>query len=193
MRRCKQCKSPIPPAAKCTDFIGKKGFCSVDCASEWGKQAAITKREREYRKSRAEARDRLKTRSDHAREAQEQINRYVRLRDSGKPCISCGKPDDGSHQRHASHYRSVKACPQLRFNLRNIHTSCMQCNSHLSGNILEYRIRLVEQKGQAFVEWLESQNGSRRYDIEYLKRLKAVFRKRANRLKKRLDTQNAVK
>jgi hypothetical protein len=69
----------------------------------------------------------------------------------------------------------------------------MQCNSHLSGNILEYRIRLVEQKGQAFVEWLESQNGSRRYDIEYLKRLKAVFRKRANRLKKRLDTQNAVK
>lgn len=182
MRRCKICKTPIEPAAKCTDFVGKKGFCSVDCAATWGQKAALTIRERNYRKDKAEARETLKTRSDHATEAQKAFNEYIRLRDHKLPCISCNRHHDG--QYHAGHYRSTKAAASLRFNLFNVHKQCQPCNTHLSGNVVEYRINLVKRIGQARVDWLESQNEPRRFEIDYLKRLKAVFAKKVRIIKK---------
>jgi len=99
------------------------------------------------------------------------------------PCVSCDKPDDGSHQRHASHYRSVKACSRLRYDERNIFASCAQCNAHMSGNLLEYRIRLVSRYGQERVDWLESQNGVTRYTIEDLKRIKQEFKDKLKELR----------
>jgi len=113
------------------------------------------------------------------------VNKYVRLRDKGKPCISCGKLDDGTHQRHASHYRSTAACSSLRFNTKNIYASCQQCNTTKSGNLIEYRISLIKNHGEELVHWLESQNDVVRYDIEYLKRLKKIFNKKI-RLKEKL-------
>ena len=188
MRRCKHkpCGKEIPAARRCEDIIQKKGFCGMDCLQVHAREKAQKRRESENRKDIRQRREKLKTRSDYAREAQQAVNAYVRLRDYGKPCISCDKPDDGSHQRHASHYRSVGACPSLRFNLKNIHASCQQCNTTKSGNIMEYRIRLKRNHGEAFVEWLESHNGEARYSIEYLKRVKTVFNKRVRKLKKRM-------
>jgi 5-methylcytosine-specific restriction endonuclease McrA len=111
----------------------------------------------------------------------------VRIRDRGKPCVSCGKPDNGTHQRHASHYRSVGACSSLRFNLKNVYASCQQCNTSKSGNLLEYRIRLKARYGESLVEWLESQNEPKRFEIEYLKRLKTLFNKKTRTIKKRYN------
>lgn len=188
-RRCKysQCKAELPPARQCTDYMQKKGFCNVDCATKCGMERAQKSAEKRKRKEVREAKERIKTRTELAREAQAAVNAYVRLRDMGKPCISCDKPDDGTHQRHASHYRSVGACSSLRFNLKNIYASCQQCNTAKSGNIIEYRIRLVNRYGTEFVEWLESQNGQARYSPEYLKRLKKVFNKRVRIMKKRYN------
>jgi hypothetical protein len=182
MRRCKQCRIEIPPAAKCTDFISKKGFCGIDCAAAWGQKAVITKREREYRKSSAEARDRLKTRSDWIKEAQAAFNAYVRERDAGRPCVSCGNSTGA--KMNAGHYRTTKAAPNLRFNLKNCHIQCEHCNSWLSGNLISYRQALLSRFGSQYVEWLESQNETRRYDVDYLKRLKAVFIKRKKHLER---------
>lgn len=154
--------------------------CSPSCA------LAIV-RENKGKKARADnrkAKERLKTRSDWMREAQTAVNWYIRERDRGRPCISCDKPDNGQHQRHASHYRSVGACSSLRFNAWNIHASCATCNAVLSGNLIEYRIRLIRKVGQDRVDWLESQNALVKYDIEYLKRMKRIFNKRARRLKR---------
>jgi hypothetical protein len=180
MRRCKQCRSEIAPAAKCNDFIGKKGFCGIDCASAWGASVAITKREKAYRLETQAKRERLKTRSDHAREAQEAVNAYVRLRDALKPCISCQRYHTG--QYHAGHYRTVKAAPQHRFNVLQIRKQCSVCNSHLSGNITEYRINLVRLIGAERVERIEYDNNPRRYEVDYLKRLRSVFKKRVKHL-----------
>jgi hypothetical protein len=145
------------------------------CALEAGRLA----REKKARiKSKAD-KERIKSKADWMREAQTAVNAYVRARDKGKPCISCDKPDNGSHQRHASHYRSVGACSQLRFNTWNIWASCAQCNGVKSGNLIEYRIRLVPKLGATRVDWLESQNGVTRYSIEYLQRIKKLFAKRA--------------
>ena len=136
-------------------------------------------RDKRERKANAEQKLRLKPKRQWMIEAQHAVNAFIRVRDNGKPCISCDKPDNGSHQRHASHYRSVGACSSLRFNTWNIHASCATCNSVLSGNLIEYRIRLVKKEGAERVEWLEGQNGIVRYDIEYLKRVKRIFKKRA--------------
>ena len=171
-KTCKVCKEKFTP------FMSTAVVCSTMCAIKF----AESKRVKEFRKETKILKDKIKTKAQWAKEAQAAVNAYIRARDSGKPCVSCGKPDNGQHQRHASHFRSVGACSSLRFNTWNIHASCMQCNSILSGNLIEYRIRLKGKVGVDRVEWLESQNDITRYSIDYLKRIKKIFTKRAKRL-----------
>jgi hypothetical protein len=76
----------------------------------------------------------------------------------------------------------VKACSALRFNPRNIHSSCAQCNTHLSGNLIEYRKRLVERFGPEEVEWLESQNSIVRYTIDELKAIRDEYKQKLKAL-----------
>lgn len=135
--------------------------------------------------------EKLKSRADHAKEAQAVINRYVRLRDAHLSCISCDKPPSWGGQWHCSHFRSVGAAAHLRFNLWNMNKSCSQCNSHLSGNIMVYRPRLVEKIGAEKVEWLECNRDLVRHEITYLKRLKAVFAKKCRRLEARIQCNAA--
>ena len=185
MRKCKLTKQPIPTFSKSETLWHKKGFSSIDAMVEYGKSAAKTARERQHKQETKTRKNKIKTKTEWLTEAQAAVNAYVRIRDRGKPCVSCGKPDNGTHQRHASHYRSVGACSSLRFNLKNVYASCQQCNTSKSGNLLEYRIRLKARYGESLVEWLESQNEPKRYETDYLIRLRDVFRKRVNQLKKR--------
>ncbi len=143
---------------------------------------AAAKVERDSIKARKEA---IKTLADLKREAQTAINRYVRARDFRAGCISCDKPANWGGQWHASHFRSVGAAPQLRFCLWNIHKSCSVCNNYLSGNIREYEIRLREKVGAEKLGYLLSENGVRKYNREYLARLKRVFSRKARRQENR--------
>ena len=93
---------------------------------------------KQERKELREAKQRIKTRAEWLKEAQSEVNRYVRLRDKDLPCISCGRFHNG--QYHAGHYRTVGSAPELRFELSNIHKQCAPCNNHLSGNIVNYRL-----------------------------------------------------
>lgn len=166
-----------------------QSVCGPRCAVA---MAIATRKKNEAKKAkqeRAEIRqqkERLKTRSDYMREAQVVINRYVRLRDARMGCVSCDKTASWQGQWHASHFRSVGAASQLRFNLWNIHKSCSVCNNHKSGNIMHYRPALIEKIGADRVAWLESANHKAEYDIEYLKRLKRVFSKKCRRLEAKL-------
>ncbi len=188
MRKCRRqsCRTPLP-TAKLSDKWQAKGFCSCDCMAGHGMDKAQEARERQHKQETKTRKDRIKTKTEWLTEAQAAVNAYVRIRDRGKPCVSCGKPDNGTHQRHASHYRSVGACSSLRFNLKNVYASCQQCNTSKSGNLLEYRIRLKARYGESLVEWLESQNEAKRFEIEYLKRLKALFNKKTRTIKKRYN------
>jgi isocitrate dehydrogenase kinase/phosphatase len=53
-----------------------------------------------------------------------------------------------------------------------------------SGNVVEYRIRLVDKIGQERVEGLEQSNKVRTFDIDYLKRVKRIFSRRARHYKR---------
>lgn len=150
--------------------------CSVRCAIK----VPVLKRkaERADTKARKEA---VKTRRQWLDEAQTAVNRYVRLRDAALGCVSCDRPPSWGGQWHASHFRSVGAASAVRFNLWNIHKACSICNNWKSGNLSEYEPRLRARIGDDRVEWLRSQNQLAAYPVEYLKRLKGVFNKKAKR------------
>ncbi|EMN1229850.1 recombination protein NinG [Enterobacter roggenkampii] len=147
--------------------------------------------EKEGRKRRKAKRESLKSKSQWDKEAQSAFNRYIRIRDEGKPCVSCGNPLIGKSNYltgsaiDASHYRSRSAASHLKFNVFNVHSACTRCNRQLSGNAVEYRIRLIHRIGLKRVERLEADNAPRRFDVTYLKRVKAIFSRRANALMKR--------
>lgn len=191
--RPKQCKNTACATKFIPQRLGQK-VCSPACglatkdmnAGRAHKALAdIGRQEIKVRK------EKLKSRSDYAKEAQAVINRYVRLRDAHLGCVSCDKPASWGGQWHCSHFRSVGAAPHIRFNLWNMNKSCSQCNSHLSGNLAGYRPALIEKIGQARVDWLESNQTVARHDIPYLKRLKAVFAKKLRRLEARIQCSAA--
>ena len=97
------------------------------------------------RKAMAQMRERVKTASQWRNELQTLFNRWVRLRDKDKGCISCGKPLVGKYD--AGHFYSVGAYPSLRYHPDNCHGQCTLCNQHLHGNLLEYHERLVIRIG----------------------------------------------
>jgi len=177
MRKCRQCRGPIPSKKDCTDPVTNGGFCDIDCLYLHANKKTVAALEKRKRKEHAERKESIKTKAEHAREAQAAFNAWIRARDQGLPCISCDKPDDGSHQRHASHYRSRGACPEIAYEPLNVYTSCAQCNTMKSGNILEYRIRLVKKIGQSAVDWLEGPHEAKRYTIDELKEIKARYRR----------------
>lgn len=173
-KKCKQCKSKFKP------YNTTQVVCSPKCALMLVEKQNKKAFNAETRKRKAK----LKSRADWLREAQQAFNAFIRVRDHNLPCVSCGKPNDGSHQRHASHLRSVGAATHLRFNLFNVNASCAQCNNIKSGFIVGYVNRLPDKYGQDKVDWLMNANYERRFDIEYAKRIKRIFGKRARLYKK---------
>lgn len=179
--------------------------CSFECASAIGKEQTAKAREAAKQKAaqrqrteekagrqrRKAKRESFKTKAQWDKEAQSAFNRYIRIRDEGKECVSCGNPLIGKSNYltgsaiDASHYRSRGAASHLKFNVFNVHSACTRCNRQLSGNAVEYRIRLIDRIGLERVERLEADNAPRRFDVTYLKRVKAIFSRRANALMKR--------
>lgn len=134
---------------------------------------------------RGEARRRVKTRGDHIQELQAAFNEWVRLRDAGRPCISCGSYRG---DWHAGHYRSVGSEPALRFEPDNAHLQCARCNTYLAGNLTAYRSNLIEKIGLDRVEWLEGKHPPQKLTIADIQEMKVSYRQKIRELKKASDT-----
>lgn len=172
-KKCAHCRSlfqPINSLQKC---------CSVPCAIAYAKaeKEKADKKELQVRKLK------LKSRGEWLKEAQTAFNAFIRERDKGQPCISCGRYHTG--QYHAGHYRSVGACPELRFDENNCHLQCMPCNAHLSGNIVNYRPALIAKIGLAQVEWIEGPHEPVKLTIEQIKEIKSTYQRKLKELKQR--------
>jgi hypothetical protein len=85
----------------------------------------------------------------------------------------------------AGHYRSRGSAPHLRFDERNVHAQRKQCNRYDSGNVVGYRIGLIERIGLEAVEALECDQTSRDHSIEALKAIKAKYSALARELEKK--------
>jgi DNA-binding protein H-NS len=159
-----------------TPFQTTQRVCSIPCAVKHAEASATKKMRQEIR----QAKEALKTRQDWIREAQRWVNKYIRLRDKAEPCISCGRHHQG--QYHAGHYRTTAAAPQLRFNEDNIAKQCQPCNVHHSGNLLEYRKRLIQKIGVERVEALENDSTIKRWTIEELQEIKKIYKQKCKEL-----------
>jgi len=172
-RKCKVCREVFTPVKPMQTVCGHE--CALTLVKAKREKADKAAKSAE-RKAYCEQRAKIKTRAQWMKEAQAAVNRYIRLRDDGLPCISCGRHHQGVY--HAGHYRSVGAAPELRFNELNIHKQCQPCNVHLSGNQIKYRAGLVDRIGVDRVEWLESNHPQKNYTIDDLKSIKAEYNER---------------
>lgn len=151
--------------------------CGWKHAIEYVRISKEKKQAKEVRKSR----ERLKTRGEWLKDAQASFNAYIRERDKDLPCISCGRFHQG--QWHAGHYRPTSIASALRFSEDNVHKQCQPCNTHLHGNIIEYRINLGKKIGIDKLDWLEGVHESVKYSIEDLKRIKSIYKQKLKELK----------
>ena len=94
----------------------------------------------------------LKTIPHLTKDAQQVFNKYIRTRDEGMVCISCGS--DKANQ--AGHWISVKQSSALRFHEWNVNLQCAGCNLYLHGNQVMYRVGLVKKIGEKALCELES-------------------------------------
>lgn len=161
-------------------------FCSYEHASSHAIEKSKAVKAKKDRKQVAEKKKSLLTVRDWIKKAQVAVNAYVRLRDQGKPCVSCGSMPESKigGSVDAGHYRSRGAASHLKFNLYNINGQCVKCNRYNSGNAVDYRVSLINKFGIDIVERLENDNEPKKFTIEYLERLQKVFLKRARHLKK---------
>lgn len=182
LRKCTICKAPYEPRSAWAKV------CGPECAEKHAAAVLVRQKAKAQRQERAQdkiKRDSMKTKPQLIREAQTEVNKYVRLRDEGLPCISCGisYSSDRNDVWDAGHLRSAGSSPGTRFNTLNIHKQCVRCNQYLSSNALKYRIALIEKIGLDMVEKIESHPGVSKFSHDYLIRLKIIFRKRIKHLK----------
>ena len=97
--------------------------------------------------------------------AQSVFNKWIRERDKELGCISCGAKVD-----HAGHYFSSGHYSALTFDEDNVHGQCLRCNNFMHGNLINYRMGLVDRYGDKYVINLEkkSRNKIAKYSREQL-------------------------
>ena len=164
-KKCKACGEKYQPDRPLTEV------CGVKCAIELAK----IKREKKQKKKDRERLAELRPLSHWLNETQKVFNEYIRLRDSGEPCISCGTMV--TNEWCAGHYRTRGAASHLRYSELNCHKQCNRyCNLELSGNIINYRPRLIKKIGLEAVEALENDNTPKSWTREELEELRKVYR-----------------
>lgn len=163
MPKCKCCKIKFEPK-----YFNQKFCLSND---ECLKKFALYAKTLTNKKKRIETKktkESMLTRSEWLNIAQKVFNTYIRQRDKGLNCISCGTI---TGQMHCGHYMSIGSNPQLRFNEDNCHKQCAKCNNYLSGNLILYRKNLIKKIGLEEVEKLECDRSVLKLTIPEIKEL----------------------
>lgn len=94
------------------------------------------------------------------------VNKWVRERDKDCSCLACLQFRE---KMDASHYIAQGSCGYLRYHPMNIHNTCYSCNRFKHGNLICYRMNLVEKIGADRVVWLEvNKNKIHQYTREQL-------------------------
>lgn len=137
--KCKSCKDEFTPLYR--NGIKMSNFC-IKCLAEKGRK-----------KIHKDMKESLISHKDYIKLFQSVFNTYIRQRDKDLGCVSCGKTK--VEEFHAGHY-IASTYQYHRFNPDNVHKQCSQCNTHLRGNLIPYRIELIKRIGLEQVEYIEN-------------------------------------
>jgi ribosomal 50S subunit-recycling heat shock protein len=86
------------------------------------------------------------------------LSKFIKKRDAGLPCISCGKFMQ-EYEIQAGHYIARGKSIKLKYEPRNIHAQCWNCNNNhqIQQQMQEgFRNGLIIRYGMKEVEWLEN-------------------------------------
>lgn len=141
--------------------------CSPICALAHTKAEREKAERGEWNARKKVYKEKNKKLSEYEEDAKKVFQKWVRKRDEGAGCISCGSktaPDwSGGHYFDAGIYSG------LIFHEDNCSLQCnSHCNGFLHGNKANYRIGLVKKIGEERVRWLE-ENKDRLRNYKYTK------------------------
>ena len=144
-KKCKNCKQLFTPIRSTLEKYCKES----ECVRVW----VAEEKDKQWKKTKAEKKAQLLTVQDWIKITQATFNKYIRLRDKDKGCISCGVPLVGKYD--AGHFYSAGGHYTVRFNPDNVHGQCVACNQHKHGNLLAYRKGLINRIGEESYRILE--------------------------------------
>jgi len=172
-KKCKHCKDKFAPI-----HFNQK-FCFKDeCKNVW----IETEKEKQWRKRKKKMQENLQTVQELMKATQKIFNAYIRERDKGKPCISCGRTE--LKKVNAGHYFSSGGHKNVTFNEDNVHLQCEYCNQYLSGNLLNYQIGIEKRiGGERLLTLHEEAHKPRKYTREELKELMKEYKEKLKILK----------
>lgn len=177
-KRCKHCKIYFPADGMMTTPAGT--FCSFDHAMQFANakaaedQAKAKAWQKDFKKRVSTGEFKEKTRTEYLDIHQDLVNQWVlNVRDVGQACCTCGAPYK-SMKFDAGHYRSRGACPELRFEITNIHAQCYICNSHNSGMRKEYREFIISKYGKDHLRWLDGPHKKLKEQFPDIESIKAA-------------------
>ena len=185
--KCKYCQDYFIAEKMIQQPVGR--FCSTDHMMLFVKTKGARDRaekaiQRARRKATQAAKKRLKTLHQYKSAAQSAVNGYIRVRDLGKPCISCGcvmstEKYGAGRKMEAGHYRPRGSADHLRYHLLNIHGQCSRCNNPASHKTdSNYRVGLVARIGEKRVLSIDHDQTVVKWDKQHLDRMAKIFRKR---------------
>lgn len=113
------------------------------------------------------------------------VHKYIRLRDKGKPCISCGC--DWRDDFQAGHLYKAELYSSLKYNDLNIHGQCQGCNLYRDGNESAYHDWLPDRIGQMrYLKLRElaaiDKQGNFKWDREGLNKIRETYKQKIKNL-----------
>ena len=161
-KKCKECGGNFTP------FKTTQVVCGAKCATKLAEAKVWKERKKVMIEN-------TRTRTEWLALLQIVFNKYIRLRDANKPCISCDRKLTGKFD--AGHYLSVGSYPNLRFNEDNVHGQDVYCNQHLHGNHIEYGLRLPLRIGQdAYNRLMNKRGDALKLTLDEIKELIKVYK-----------------
>lgn len=134
--RCKNCKEKFEPVR-----FNQKYCLNSDCVKVWIEREKV----KQWQTKKKLLKTELKTTQELIKDAQIVFNKFIRLRDKNKPCISCEKPLGAKYD--AGHYFSSGGHKAITFDEDNVHGQCVACNQHKHGNLIAYQIGIQKRIG----------------------------------------------
>jgi hypothetical protein len=170
--KCKNCKAEFTPVR-----FNQKYCFDTECVRVW----VELEKEKQWNKKKKVLKDELQTVQELTKLAQVVFNKFIRLRDKDKPCVSCGCKLGSKFD--ASHYYSAGGHSNVRFDEDNVHASCVYCNQFLHGNLLNYQIGLVNRIGDKVFELNEKAHVNKKWSRDELKEIISLYKSKINEIK----------
>jgi hypothetical protein len=176
-KKCKCCGVEFMP------FKSMQKVCSTKCAIEYSNEQTKKKAKQQARREKKKFNEDNMTLSDYKKKLQTIFNKFIRLRDVEKGCVSCGTPLQ-NRKFDAGHFYAT-TYEGLRFNENNVFGQCVPCNRNKHGNIHEYRKRITDRISEEELQWLDDNRHIRLKLTKYeLKELIEVYKSKVKEYEK---------